>query len=60
MTSQDLYKLSMEELSRLARNEGEDRVLRLIALQTLDRREKQYYQRHLTVGRVSKNYVHDL
>lgn len=57
MTSQQLHLLSMEELTRIARNEGEDRVLRLMALQTLDRREKQYFQRHLHVGLVSKNHV---
>jgi hypothetical protein len=53
----DLNLLSMEELSRLAHNEGEDRTLRLMALQALNRREKQYFQRHLPIGQVSKNYV---
>lgn len=52
-----LNLLSMEELTRIAKNEGEDRVLRLMALQTLDRREKAYFQRHLLIGRVSKNHV---
>jgi hypothetical protein len=55
--NQNLNLLSMEELSRLAKNEGEDISVRRAALQTLDRREKTYNQRHLHVGHVSKNYV---
>jgi 16S rRNA C1402 N4-methylase RsmH len=55
--NQNLNLLSMEELTRIAKNEGEDISVRRLALQTLNRREKAYFQRHLHIGLVSKNYV---
>lgn len=55
--NKQLKFLSMEDLSRLARNEGEDLALRREALHMLHSRESWLYQRHLRTGTVSKYYV---
>ena len=51
--------MSMEELSRLAKNEGEDVALRRKAKQTLDERERKYFQRPTLAGlpAAPNNYV---
>jgi hypothetical protein len=55
MNKQKLELMSMEELSRLANNEGEDHALRCQALEMLNRRERRYFG-HCYPGNVCRVY----
>jgi hypothetical protein len=54
-TPPKLELMSMEQLSRLARNQGEDKALRHQALEMLNRRERRYFG-HCYPGDVSRVY----
>lgn len=58
--NKNLKLLSMEDLSRLARNEGEDLELRRTALILLRSRERHFYQKLLHIGNVSNYHVNGL
>jgi hypothetical protein len=55
-----LESMSMEELNRLARNQGEDRALRHQALELLNRRERSFFSQHAPIGRNPMNYAEGL
>jgi hypothetical protein len=56
----NLYLLSMEELSKLAKDVRVPELVRREALHALHSREAKFYQKLLYVGNVSKYYVSDL
>jgi uncharacterized protein (UPF0147 family) len=60
MTKSTLFLKSMEELVAIAKDTSVPRLLRLEALHILQSRENYLYQRHLYVGKVSKQYIPDL
>jgi hypothetical protein len=60
MNKQKLELMSMEQLSRLARNEGEDHALRYQALEMLNRRERKFFGGYAPIGMSPKNYVEGL
>jgi hypothetical protein len=60
MNRETLFLMSMEELSKLAKNPDAPKMLRREALQVLHSREQWLYERHLRSGKVSKVYVPDL
>jgi hypothetical protein len=56
----NLYLMSMEELSKLAKDKTQPEGLRREALHVLHSREGYHYQGFLSIGKVSKYYVSDL
>jgi hypothetical protein len=55
-----LELMSMEQLSRLANNQGEDKALRHQALEMLNRRERRYFGKHYHYSSRVLNYAEGL